>query len=411
MSEVLQVIADDLTGACDIGAEFLALGGRVVVRDVGRRETDPAVAVSVCNTASRGCDVAVAVARVREAVRDLAPGWRGILVKKIDTALRGHVGAELAAAMARLGVSEAFVLPAIPAVGRTTVGGVQHVGGTPLADTAFARDPLHPIRESSAVAALEHGGWLAARSLSLASIRESRWDPASAAPAAATAPARAVVCDAETDGDIEAALRVILRRPRPLVLAGSIGLGRALASLLGGRTEAAAPGAGQTAEAAGGVLVVLGSIHPASRAQLVAAQRALGLEVVPVPDAAAVAAAAAHAATLIERGAAVALATPDLRVPEPGGLSDRLAAAVAACLRLAPPAGLVLIGGETAQAVLASLGQPRLQVEARPVPLVVYGRLLDGPRPGLRVATKGGSAGDAEMVIRMMRCFDGKGWR
>jgi uncharacterized protein YgbK (DUF1537 family) len=102
MSEVLQVIADDLTGACDIGAEFLALGGRVVVRDVGRRETDPAVAVSVCNTASRGCDVAVAVARVREAVRDLAPGWRGILVKKIDTALRGHVGAELAARSRRV---------------------------------------------------------------------------------------------------------------------------------------------------------------------------------------------------------------------------------------------------------------------------------------------------------------------
>jgi hypothetical protein len=44
--------------------------------------------VSVCNTASRGCETPAAVARVQEALRDLAPGWAGILLKKIDTALR-----------------------------------------------------------------------------------------------------------------------------------------------------------------------------------------------------------------------------------------------------------------------------------------------------------------------------------
>jgi len=408
MPEALWVIADDLTGACDIGAELLPLGAPVVVRDVARRVSESAACLSVCNTASRGCDVPDAVARVREALHGLPPGWRGIVVKKIDTALRGAIGAELAATMAQVGAPEAFVLPAIPAVGRTTVGGIQRLSGVPLADTPFARDPLHPITQSSVLAVLEREALLEARLLPLETVRAARWgehwDEA-------TRP-RAVVCDAETDEDVEAALGVILQRPRPLVLAGSIGLGRALARRLGGRGTYTPPEpSGWTPAGPAGVLAAVGSIHPASRAQLRAAEREIGLDLVEVREADGVEAAAVRAARSIERGAAAGLVTPTARLRVPHALCDHLAEAVAACLRMVAPAGLVLVGGEAAQAVLARLDHPLLRVEARPAPLVVRGRLLDGPRPALPIVTKGGSAGDAEMVIRMIRCFDGEGWR
>jgi uncharacterized protein YgbK (DUF1537 family) len=407
MSEALRVIADDLTGACDIGAELLALGEPVVVSNVQNgAPTTPGV-VSVCNTASRGCEPPAAVARVRESLRDLAPGWAGILLKKIDTALRGPVAAELAAAMTCTGAREAFVLPAIPSVGRTTIRGIQHLQGVPLADTAFARDPLHPITESSVLAALAADGALEARLLGLEEVRAGRWD---AAWPAAQRP-RAVVCDAETDGDVEAALRAVLRRPRPLVLAGSIGLGRALAALRGGGAVPTMPAAAAPGTTPAGVLVAVGSLHPATCQQVRAAGRTLAVEITEVGDAAMVGPAAARAASAIRRGAAAALLTPGQRAPSATEPAGHLADAVAACLRAARPAGLVLVGGETAQAVLARLAHPRLQLEARPVPLVVFGRLLDGPQPGLGVVTKGGSAGDEEVVIRMIRCFDGGGWR
>jgi D-threonate/D-erythronate kinase len=407
MSEALRVIADDLTGACDIGAELLSLGVPVVVHHAERRASHSPGAVSVCNTASRGCDASMAAARVRTALSDLAPDWRGILVKKIDTALRGPVAAELAAAMACVGVKEAFVLPAIPSVGRITVQGVQHLDGVPLAETAFANDPLHPITESSVLAVLEREGLLEARLLGLEAVREAAWAghwPPAQRP-------RAVVCDAETDADIEAALGAILRRPRPLVLAGSIGLGRALALLSAGVVGRTGPTAGVPKPRPGGVLLGVGSIHPASRTQLAAAVRVLGVETVEVPDTAAIAPAVARAVARIGRGLPVALTTPAGRSTAPSALGEHLADAVAACLRVSAPGGLVLVGGETAQWVLARLGYPRLQLEGRPVPLVVYGRLLDGPYPGLVLATKGGSAGDDEVVIRMIRCFDGGGWR
>jgi uncharacterized protein YgbK (DUF1537 family) len=321
------------------------------------------------------------------------------------------VAAELAAAMACVGASEAFVLPAIPSVGRTTVQGVQHLDGVPLAETAFAHDPLHPITQSSVVAVLERGGLLEGRLLALASVRGGAWE---AGWVAAGRP-HAVVCDAETDADIEAALRVILRRSRPLVLAGSIGLGRALAVLRAGGAGRRAATAGGPSPGPGpsqaGVLLGVGSIHPASRAQLRAAGRVMGLETVEVPNTAAIAPAAARAADMIGRGLPVALTTPAGRSSAPGLLGEYLADTVAACLHVTVPGGLILIGGETAHRVLARLTQPRRELEARPVPLVVYGRLLDGPYPGLTIATKGGSAGDDEMVIRMIRCFDGKGWR
>jgi uncharacterized protein YgbK (DUF1537 family) len=407
MSEALRVIADDLTGACDLGAELLGLGGPVVVCDVMHRAPDAPGVVSVCNTASRGCETPAAVARVQEALRDLAPGWAGILLKKIDTALRGPVAAELAAAMACTGAAEAFVLPASPSVGRTTILGIQHLDGIPLADTAFARDPLHPIRQSSVLAALAADRALEVRLLGLEEVRAGAWD---AAWPAAQRP-RAVVCDAETDGDLEAALRGVLRRPHPLVLAGSIGLGRALAALRGGGAVPVAPPTMAPGATPAGVLVAVGSLHPASREQVLVAGRALGVEIAEVGEAAMVGPAAARAATAIRRGAAAALLTPGQRAPSAAGPAGHLADAVAACLRAARPAGLVLVGGETAQAVLARLAHPRLQLEARPVPLVVFGRLLDGPQPGLGVVTKGGSAGDDEVVIRMIRCFDGGGWR
>src|SRR5262249_62304028 len=109
--------------------------------------------------------------RVREALADVPPAWAGLVLKKIDTGLRGPIGAEIDAAMDALGVEEAFVLPAIPEVGRTTQHGRQMIGGIPVDQTPFARDPHHPIRDASVPPALAATGRRRAAGVELAEGR------------------------------------------------------------------------------------------------------------------------------------------------------------------------------------------------------------------------------------------------
>src|SRR5205807_3299265 len=173
-----------------------------------------------------------AASRVSGVLDDLRSGWSGIVLKKIDTGLRGPIGAEIDAAMDVLGVTDAFVLPAIPEVGRTTEQGRQMIGGVPVHRTAFARDPQNPIRDASVPAAVEATSRRRGAVIGLGAIR-GRDDFDDALEGARAGGAAIFVCDAETDADLERAVRRLLSRPRPLLLVGSTGLARALRPALG----------------------------------------------------------------------------------------------------------------------------------------------------------------------------------
>ncbi len=199
--QAVRVLADDLTGACDVGAELLPWPGGVAVQPTS--ESRPAAARSdalwVRNTQSRTLPPADAAGRVTIALADVSPGWAGLVLKKIDTGLRGQIGAEIDAAMDALGVDEAFVLPAIPEVGRTTLQGRQMIGGVPVHQTAFARDPQNPIHDDSVPAAIESTGRRKAGVIALGAVRNGI---AGAIDDARAAGAQVLVCDGETDADL-----------------------------------------------------------------------------------------------------------------------------------------------------------------------------------------------------------------
>ncbi|MGH3326458.1 MAG: four-carbon acid sugar kinase family protein, partial [Streptomycetales bacterium] len=156
MAQVL-VLADDLTGGNATGALFARRGLRtVVVRDVDSAASYlPAVDVLVLDLATRHVPPGTARCVVAEALSALGPTVADVrlVVKRVDTTLRGNVGAETEAvidAVARRvsGRVRALAVPAFPAAGRTTVGGIHLVDGVPLADTAAAADLLDPVRSS-----------------------------------------------------------------------------------------------------------------------------------------------------------------------------------------------------------------------------------------------------------------------
>ena len=390
-----RVIADDLTGACDIGAALHALGVPVVIESLEATGTGvPDGALVVRNTQSRTLAPDAAAARVRRALADAPRARDGLVLKKIDTALRGPLGAEIDAAMDAVGAALAIVLPAIPDVGRTTVGGRQLIDGVPVHETAFARDPQNPITESRVEAVIGATSRRRAGGVSLDDVRGARV-------AEAIARRRAdgtaiVVGDAETDADLDRWIAALGALDEPLVLVGSTGLAKACRGFPPGWLPRAAgerratPPACDTA----GVLIVSGSAHPATRAQLADAERAAGLAITTLDVGAPVRSGDAIARQVAAGGVA-ALVVPANGVA--GGsavLLDALATAAAVALELARPRALVLVGGETAFAVLAKLGHPRLAIDRPPpMPLVACATILDGAAAGTPLITKGGSTG------------------
>ncbi len=108
----LGLLADDLTGACDVAACFCPRLGAVRVHAAAPTEISANRAVVVINTQSR----MLSPEQCREPVQSAAEllAGRSVIFKKIDSALRGPVGAELAAMREVLPDHRIIVAPAIP---------------------------------------------------------------------------------------------------------------------------------------------------------------------------------------------------------------------------------------------------------------------------------------------------------
>ncbi|NYJ14102.1 uncharacterized protein YgbK (DUF1537 family) [Rhizobium leguminosarum] len=120
------IIADDLTGALDTGTPFIAAGLSVAVAiDVAAAQDAITTGcdVVVINTASRALDEREAAERIRLAVGMLGGAKPGIVMKKIDSRLKGNVAAESLALAAALGLKNILVAPAIPDQERVTYRG------------------------------------------------------------------------------------------------------------------------------------------------------------------------------------------------------------------------------------------------------------------------------------------------
>jgi uncharacterized protein YgbK (DUF1537 family) len=139
---MIGAVADDFTGAAEIGAVGLRHGLRAEVLLVGE-PTGRADLVCV-DTDSRSCDPTTAARRATGAallLRDCGTTW---IYKKTDSVLRGNVTPEIEAIVKQLGLSGALLVPGNPSLGRTIVNGRYFVSGRLIHQTAFAHDPKHP---------------------------------------------------------------------------------------------------------------------------------------------------------------------------------------------------------------------------------------------------------------------------
>jgi uncharacterized protein YgbK (DUF1537 family) len=150
---MIGVIADDLTGAAELGAVGLRHGLRAEI--ILNGQPGGAADVVCVDTDSRGCEPAEAARRAAAAARLLRRAGAEWIYKKVDSVLRGPVTAEIEAVMQQLQLERALLLPANPALGRTIKNGQYFLHGRPLHKTEFARDPHFPRRSSQVLRLLK----------------------------------------------------------------------------------------------------------------------------------------------------------------------------------------------------------------------------------------------------------------
>jgi uncharacterized protein YgbK (DUF1537 family) len=342
-------------------------------------------------------------------LRALGCTW---LHKKTCSVFRGNIGAEFDAMLDAAGGEFAVVSLAYPKNGRTTLGGVHTVHGRRLEQSAFARDPVHPTRESELVSILQRQTRRRVSRIDLVTVRAGE-----AALRAALAERRAESNYCIVDATEQADLTVLARATHDWPLhAGSSALAEELPAFWP-RPRGRDPLAGVELAAGSGVLTVSGSLTPQTRAQT-AALRAAGMTAVTL-DSTRVFDARENAAELARVGAAavaplragrdvlVLAAQDDAAVEQTKALGaarglDPLAASKAVSAALAEAAAwivaeagvsrLVVAGGDTSGTVCRRLGIHGNWVLDEVATGVPAGLALGRP---LLLVLKSGSFGDA----------------
>ena len=252
----LFVIADDFTGALDTGVQFASYGAAtkvVVGTGLQALEADAQTQVLVVDAETRHLPAAQAYDTVYRLVRWAKEKKIGCIYKKTDSALRGNIGAELSAALAADGGDRLHFVPAFPNLERVTRGGVHYIGGVPVAQSVFGKDPFEPVTHSR-----------------VEDILHEQTDTLCAyIPGGGSAEGKAgvLVYEAQTNRDMAQIADRLAARSETGLLAGCAGFASVLPRLLQLSCRDTAP-----LPLCGRLLAVCGSINPVSLEQCAQAE-------------------------------------------------------------------------------------------------------------------------------------------
>ncbi len=151
LSDLVGIIADDLTGANDTAVQFHKRGAntKILLDSEYTPKVKAGCEVWALSSESRNVPPDVAVGRVERAIETFTSNFSfDYYYKKIDSTLRGHIALETLTMLNILEYDAAIIIPAFPQEGRITVGGYHMVKGVPIGRTEIAIDPHSPITES-----------------------------------------------------------------------------------------------------------------------------------------------------------------------------------------------------------------------------------------------------------------------
>jgi len=413
------VLADDLTGANDTGVQFAKQGLRsLVLISLPDSPAELDEDVLIVDTQSRALPPAEAYERVAQAVglfRERGPFQA--LYKKIDSTLRGNLGAEIDALMDVCGFELAVAAPAFPKNGRITVGGRHFLGGSPLEATEIARDPVSPVSESHIPTLIAKQTRRAVGHVGIKDVLAGSDGILDAMRRLCAEGREVLVCDAWQDDHLAMIAMAAVRLQKPVLWVGSAGLAECLplALGLGAATAERRP-----------VVVIAGSVSGVTRGQAALLRQrpdAAYIETDPCaflrPDTAqaetgrcfqaAVNAVHGGKDVVIVSGHSDEVVARTIEEGRLAGLSPRQSSEAVAealgelCRRItlnAKLGGLVLTGGDIAVSCCRRLAASGISVLQEVAPGIPVGVLKGGQCPGLAVVTKAGAFGAQDALCK-----------
>ena len=421
MNPLIAVIADDLTGVCDTGAQFASAGLRTIGSVTQEFKSKTVPRVLLVNTQSRSLGDREASRLIQQTATELKrfePKW---FFKKIDTALRGNIAIEVLSMMEALGVRTVLYAASIPGAGRTTVKGCQFFRGVPIKESIHGEDRLNPnlISTSSNIELFSKIPNLKVESITLDEVRSGNLNIVERCRDESRT---ILILDSETDDDLDAIVRASMKMdPSSFFYVGSFGLSSALGryladSLMISNNHDETLNRKTVPFRKRRVLVVSGSSHPMARAQISYLEKKGIAEIVRFepedlmehPESCIREAVKTFRAAM-DRQSTIVLTIGEGRSGirrQSQELVIALAKVVRSLLESDEVDGLVLIGGETGYAVCRAVGIERIEILGNISFVAAYGRPEGSPLNVKLLATKGGSLGEEDILEKILNVVD-----
>lgn len=421
------IIADDLTGANATGVllKKLNLKTSTIMNMEGIEGSSLAQYDAVTYpTDSRAIPKEEAYRRVFAAVARLKSPEVKLYNKRIDSTLRGNLGAEIDGMLDGLGDNRvAVVVPCFPQAGRIAVGGYLLVNGMMLQKTDAARDPKTPISTSVIEGLVKAQTRYEVQSIYLDTVYAGVEPLQNALSEAVQAGKRVLVIDAIHQEDLETVAEAL------------IGSGLAFITVDPGPFTAAVAhqllSPQQSAKEKKKILMSIGSVTNLTRTQvgeIVRTHQPLTVYI--------------HTERLIEaaeREQEIARVVEEIIRNEEGHdlccvvtnsvnpefrldlaglavklqtteeeLSHRINGAIAEITyhilhRVPAFQGIFSSGGDITVAICERFLSSGMELLQEVIPLAAYGTLVGGDFPGLKIVTKGGMVGDQD---GMKKCIE-----
>jgi 2-keto-3-deoxygluconate permease len=272
INDKLLIVADDFTGANDTGVQFSKIGLRsmVIINKTHISKSLKECDVLIVDTESRFDDKETAYRKAYETGKISKANHIKYYYKKLDSTLRGNIGAEISGMMDSLEIKHAIMVPAYPSYGRTTINGNVYLNDKLLEETEFANDPRTPVKDSyipriiseqtdKKTAVINYNDVLAGKQNLVQKLNQHLKNDA-----------QIIVIDAREKEDLDLIASSITSVSDDILLAGSTGFAEYLARHLDFKKEKLSN------------IVIAGSVSEVTRKQIEYAKEKLAVEVIEI---------------------------------------------------------------------------------------------------------------------------------
>ena len=416
------IVADDLTGA-NASISLLKNLKITTLLELNDKNLYSDYDAISCSTESRAISEAESYNKVFNITKQYMHNDIVVYNKRIDSTMRGNIGAEIDAMLDALGDDRlAIVSPGYPSAGRTVVGGYLLVNGILVEDTEMAVDSKNPVKISNCIELIKYQSKRKIASLEIDIARTNSEVISKYIRDKYDGGIRVIVCDIVNQNHVKNISEAILESKIKFIVADPSPLTAKISELSIINK--------QKINQSKKILCAIGSISHTTALQVktLYSNKTVGLirfrpenlidsslyekEINNIVN---------EVANKFETFNICILVSENLYRDKPldfdeialisktdieylsNLINERIAVSIEKILEKVKIDGLYTSGGDTTIKICSQLNSYSLDIQCSIFPLVVYAKLNGGKYQGLDLITKGGGVGDAESLIK---CVD-----